>query len=325
MAPSSAPNTDALDVWYWNGLDVLNCYFSVGDDNVAMDTNTQNVIIKNCSFGDGHGVSVGSYTTNVSNVIVDNCSFIGTSNGFRFKSNNTRGGGETTFTYSNVTMKNVSTPFAITSWYPKEPTADPATLVAGTVTSTTPTWKNIVFKNITVTNSDNAGMLYGLPESFVNSVVFDNVKISANTKGMVANFVTGLLFQNCSSITIPNGKGNAIIPYKAETLNGSNIINGINTTTGASTSCNLSMEDVGFTNKFSFYPNPVDGGVFTISTDSGIEKIVIYNLSGAKTKELEGNDSTQQTINVEGFSAGCYLVQIILDNGKINTAKLIKE
>ncbi|TDD98744.1 glycosyl hydrolase family 28 protein [Flavobacterium cellulosilyticum] len=325
MAPSSAPNTDALDVWYWNGLDVLNCYFSVGDDNVAIDTNTQNVKVKNSSFGDGHGVSVGSYTSNVSNLIVDNCSFIGTSNGFRLKSNTTRGGGETSFTYSNVTMKNVSTPFAITCWYPKEPTADPSTLVAGTVTSTTPTWKNIIFKNITATNSDNAGILYGLPESLINSVVFDNVKISANNKGMVTNFVTGLIFQNCSSITIPAGKGNAIIPYKAETVSGSDIINGINATTGASTSCNLSMGDVPFTNKFSFYPNPIKGDNFTISTDSGIEKIVLYTLSGAKIKELNGNDSTQQTIDVEGFSAGCYLVQITLDNGKINTAKLIKE
>lgn len=142
---------------------------------------------------------------------------------------------------------------------------------------------------------------------------------------MVANFVTGLVFQNCSSITIPGGKGDAIIPYKAETVNGSNIINGINTTTGASTSCNLSVGDVSFTNNFSFYPNPVKGGNFTINTDSGIEKIVIYNFSGAKIKELNGNDSTQQTIDAEGFSAGCYLVQIMLDNGKINTAKFIKE
>jgi polygalacturonase len=324
MAPETAPNTDALDVWYWDGLDVLNCKFSVGDDNVAVDSNSQNIKIKNSAFGEGHGVSVGSYTSNVNNVFVDNCSFNGTSNGFRLKSAIDRGGNESTFYYSNVTMINVSTPFAITSWYPKEPTAAPSTLPLGTVTSTTPTWKNITFKNITVTNSDNAGKIFGLPESFVNNVVFDNVKINANS-GMVANFITGLVFQNCSSITIPNGKGNAIIPYKAETVSASNLINGINTTTGASTSCNLSVEDAILTTKFSFYPNPVKGDNFTVNTDSGIEKIVIYNLSGAKMKELIGNDSTQQTINIEDFSGGCYLVQIILDNGKMNTAKLIKE
>ncbi|OOV20362.1 glycosyl hydrolase family 28 protein [Flavobacterium sp. LM4] len=322
IAPETAPNTDALDVWYWDGLDVLNCKFSVGDDDVAVDANSQNIKIKNCAFGEGHGVSVGSYTSNVNNVFVDNCSFNGTSNGFRLKSAIDRGGNETTFYYSNVTMENVSTPFTITSWYPKEPTASPSTLTPGTVTSTTPTWKNITFKNITVNNSATAGVLYGLPESLITNVVFDNVKISAK-KGMVANFVTGLVFQNCSSITIPTG--DAIIPYKAETVNGSNTINGINTTTGAPTSCNLSVEDVNFTNKFSFYPNPVKGNDFTVSTDTGIEKIVIYNLFGAKIKEMKGNDSTQQTINVEGFSVGYYFIQIILDNGKIKTTKFIKE
>jgi polygalacturonase len=294
----------------------------VGDDDVAVDANSQNIKIKNSAFGEGHGVSVGSYTSNVNNVSVDNCSFNGTSNGFRLKSAIDRGGNESTFYYSNVTMINVSTPFTITSWYPKEPTAAPSTLPLGTVTSTTPTWKNITFKNITVTNSNNAGMLYGLPESLITNVVFDNVKISASI-GMTANFITGLVFQNCSSIAIPTG--NAITSYKAESVSGSNVINGINTVTGASTSCNLSVKDAIFTNKFSFYPNPVKGDNFTISTDSGIEKIVIYNLSGAKIKELNGNVSTQQTIDVKGFSAGCYLVQIKLDNGKVSTAKLIKE
>ncbi len=322
LAPETAPNTDALDVWYWDGLDVLNCKFSVGDDDVAVDANSQNIKIKNCAFGEGHGVSVGSYTSNVNNVFVDNCSFNGTSNGFRLKSAIDRGGNESTFYYSNVTMINVSTPFAITSWYPKEPTAAPSTLVPGTVTSTTPTWKNITFKNITVTNSANAGMLYGLPESFITNVVFDNVKISAAT-GMTANFLTGLVFQNCSSITIPSG--NAITSYKAETVSGSNIINGINTTSGVSTSCNLSVEDVTIANSFSVYPNPVKGDNFTINTDSDVEKIIIYNLSGAKVKEVNGNNSTQQIIDVKEFSAGCYLMQIMLHNGKMNTTKLIKE
>lgn len=323
MAPETAPNTDALDVWYWDGLDVLNCKFSVGDDDVAVDANSQNIKIKNCAFGEGHGCSVGSYTSNVNNVFVDNCSFNGTSNGFRLKSAIDRGGNESTFYYSNVTMINVSSPFTITSWYPKEPTADPSTLPLGTVTSTTPTWKNITFKNITVTNSDNAGMIYGLPESLISNVVFDNVKISASS-GMKANFITGMVFQNCSSITVPTG--NAITSYKAESVGGSNVINGINTVTGASTSCTLSLDDVqAATSTFSLFPNPVKGNNFTINTDSGIEKIVIYTLSGAKLKELKGNNSTQQTIDVEGFSAGCHLVQIMLDNGKINTAKLIKE
>jgi polygalacturonase len=227
-APSTSPNTDAVDTWFWNGVDILNCNFSVGDDNVAMDAGSQNITIKDCTFGTGHGVSVGSFTTDVQNVIVDNCTFTDTTNGIRLKSGTDRGGNETTFSYSNITMKNVKYPFYITCWYPKEPTDDPSTLTAGAVTATTPTWKNISFKNITVTNSVYAGIIFGLPESYVNNVVFDNVKIEATKKGMVTNFVNGLVFKNNSSITIPSDRGDAVLNYAAT-------ISGINTTSGVST------------------------------------------------------------------------------------------
>jgi polygalacturonase len=320
-----SPNTDAVDIWYWNGVDIVNCNFSVGDDNVAIDSYTSNINIKDCTFGRGHGVSVGSYTTNSNNVTVDNCTFTGTDNGIRLKSNNTRGGGEHTFSYSNITMTNVKNPFYITSWYPKEPTAAPSTLLPGTVVSNTPSWTDVTFKNITVTGSTNAGIIYALPEAYATNVVFDNVKIAATSKGMVANFVTGLEFKNCSSITIPSGKGAAIIPYKAETVLNSNVINGINITSGVSTSCNLSVNDVKSQNAFSIYPNPVKGEDFTIKTDSSIEKIAIYNLVGEKIQEQNGNKSTEQTVNIKGFAAGCYIIETTLDNGKVNTTKLIKE
>jgi hypothetical protein len=166
-------------------------------------------------------------------------------------------------------------------------------------------------------------VFFGLPESPITNVVFDNVKINAN-KGLVANFITGLVFQNCSSITIPNGAGNAVIPYAAESVSGSNIINGINTTTGVSTSCNLSVDDFDLAQKFSIYPNPVKGDDFTINSDSGIQKILIYNLSGAKMKEQNANDANQLTIDVKGFSAGCYFVQIILSNGRMSRSKFLR-
>jgi polygalacturonase len=118
-------------------------------------------------------------------------------------------------------MTNVPNPIYITSYYPSLPSSassDPAQAV----TSTTPNWKHIVLQNITITGSTNAGILWGLPELYISDIVFDNVKISA-TKGMVANFVTGAVFKNGSSITVSSG--NAITTYKAS-------ITGINTTTG---------------------------------------------------------------------------------------------
>src|ERR1035437_2298210 len=43
IAPSTSPNTDAIDTWYWNGIDITHCNLSEGDDNVAMDSYSHNV------------------------------------------------------------------------------------------------------------------------------------------------------------------------------------------------------------------------------------------------------------------------------------------
>ncbi len=319
IAPSTSPNTDAIDTWYWNGINIVNCNLSEGDDNVAMDSYSQNITIKNCTFGSGHGVSVGSYAINVNNVTVDSCKFNGTTNGIRLKSNRTRGGLDSIFVYSNITMNNVKYPFYITSWYDKEPYPASAQTAAA-ITSTTPLWKNITFKNIVVTNATYGGIIYGLPEMYINNVVFDNVQIAATSKGLVTNFISGLVFKNCSSITIPSSKGQAIVPYAAT-------ISGIDTTTGASTSCSppTTVNDIKVTSSVSCFPNPIKGDNFTINAHYGINKVQIYNMAGEEIKEQNGNLLTQLTVNVKGLPAGFYIVNVTSGNGEVNSLKLIKE
>lgn len=315
-APSTSPNTDAIDIWYWNGVNIINCNLSEGDDNVAVDSYGQNVSIKNCIFGDGHGVSVGSYATNVQNLTVDSCTFTNTTNGIRLKSARGRGGADSTFVYSNITMKNVKYPFYITSWYPTEPYPASAQ-VASALTSTTPSWKNITFKNITATNSTYAGIIYGLPEMYVNNIVFDNVQISATNQGLVTNFVSGLVFKNCSSITVPSSKGAAIIPYNAD-------INGINLTSGVSTSCSTSVDQINAETELSCFPNPLTGSSLTINAGFGIQKVKIYNFTGAEMKEIGGNKLTNLLVNLSDFASGYYIIQVVLENGASNSMKLIK-
>ena len=316
-APSTSPNTDAVDTWYWNGIYIVNCNFSEGDDNVAMDSYSQNVTIKHCTFGSGHGVSVGSYATSVKNVLVDSCSFSGTTNGIRLKSERTRGGADSTFVYSNITMNNVQYPFYITSWYPNEPYPASAQ-VASTVTSTTPSWNNITFKNITVTNSTYAGIIYGLPEMYVNNVVFDNVKINATNQGLIANFVTGLQFKNCSSITIPGGKGNAVVPYAASNT-------GINTSTGGSTSCTVTANEEISNPKLSGFPNPLNGNSFTLISDETISKVKFYTLSGLIVREFNKLISKQTELNLQDLSKGFYIVEVEKENSTKEYLNIVKQ
>lgn len=227
-APSTSPNTDAIDTWYWNGIEIKNCNLSEGDDNVAVDSYSQNISIKNCNMGFGHGVSVGSYTTGVDSVSVDSCTFNYTTNGIRLKSARDRSSVDSVFTYTNITMNNVTNPFYITGFYPKE-TYPASSATTASVTATTPSFRKVLFKNITVTGASNAGIIYGVPELPCQEITFDNVQIAASTKGMIVNFAQGVKF-NCSSISIPSGKGNAIISYSSS-------VSGIDTVSGSSSSC----------------------------------------------------------------------------------------
>ena len=77
-------------------------------------------------------------------------------------------------------MTNVQNPIYITSYYPTLPT-DPTADTAMAVTATTPIWKNITIKNVTVTGStqrrDPLGPAGG---EDLRPSCFDNVKISGH-------------------------------------------------------------------------------------------------------------------------------------------------
>ena len=89
------PNTDGIDMSATNAI-VLNSHISDGDDHIAMGDSgafDKDIVVTNCTFGTGHGVSIGSYTQGgLSNLLVLNCTFSGASTGIRLKSQRGRGG-----------------------------------------------------------------------------------------------------------------------------------------------------------------------------------------------------------------------------------------
>jgi polygalacturonase len=213
-APSTSPNTDGIDLEGTNFL-FDTCNIACGDDNIAIvasHAHSQYIVVQNCTFGVGHGCSIGSYTSNqVDHLTVNNCTFNGTTAGIRIKSSTGRGGVVQYLTYSNLTMTNVVNPIWLSEWYPSDP-ANPTTATVGTVTSTTPTYKHIVLQNITATGATNARAIYGLPEKHISDVVLDNVKINATT-GMNVFYADGIVFQNGSSVTASSGA--AVTTYQA--------------------------------------------------------------------------------------------------------------
>jgi polygalacturonase len=198
---SPPKNTDGVDITA-DGAFFCNNNIACGDDNVVLGGS--NIYVGYSTFGVGHGCSIGSITKNgVNKVTVDHLTMNGTSAGIRMKSGRDRGGVVQNLTYSNITMTNVQNPIYITSYYPTMPT-NPTVDSAQATTATTPYWKDITIKNVTITGSANAGILWGLPESKISNLVFDNVRIQADT-GMVVYHATGIAFANGSTVTPKSG------------------------------------------------------------------------------------------------------------------------
>ena len=208
-------NTDACNINGHNAL-VQDCDISTGDDNFTTGSNTSDIVITNCMYGNGHGVSIGSYTSGgVSNITVVDCTFSNTDCGIRIKSDRDRGGLVRNLTYRNLRMTNVGFPILIYAEYMatnreyralhKLTPEIAASYPAAPVTDRTPMYRDIVFSNITATaqSERRAGLIWGLPEAAVSNVVLQQVNITADKSFGIYN-AQAVRFVDCKIIT-PNG------------------------------------------------------------------------------------------------------------------------
>jgi polygalacturonase len=185
-------NTDACDV---TGKRILiqDCDVSVGDDNYTCGGGTSDVLITNCTYGYGHGVSIGSPTSGgISNFTVINCTFNNTEAGIRIKSDRDRGGFLHNLSYLNLRMTNVDYPILIYASYMTTnrefralnnlTPAIAASYPSNQVISRTPIYRDITFSNLTATvkAGRRAGLIWGLPEMPVNNVLLQRVTITAD-------------------------------------------------------------------------------------------------------------------------------------------------
>ncbi len=217
-APADSPNTDAIDPSASRHVLIAHCRLDVGDDNVAikagrssstLQPTCEDIVITDCTFLHGHGMSIGSETTGgVRNVTVRRCTFQDTENGLRIKSPRGRGGIVENISYSDITMKDVDPAITFTCYYPKIPKTD----AGEAVNATTPIFRNIHISNLTATCPRSAGVIAGLPESPVSDVIVENVHIAA---------AEGLSIRNAQRIQlkqvqVDTKKGLAFLVEKAQ-------------------------------------------------------------------------------------------------------------
>lgn len=204
-SPSSSPNTDGIDPAGDQNVLIENSNISDGDDNIAIKAEdagipTTNVTITNCTFGSGHGVSIGNdLAGGVSGVTVENSTFNGTTNGIRIKSTRTTGGDISGITYKNLTMTKVTNPIWFSGYYPKIPSPDPAQ----PITSTTPNYHNITITNLVATGATDVGDIVGVTELPLTNITLSGVKITAKT-GLVVRNAT-ITATNGTTLTVSSG------------------------------------------------------------------------------------------------------------------------
>jgi polygalacturonase len=189
LAPKS-PNTDAIDPFSSSNIVIDQVFSSVGDDNVAIksgainspgpDAPSMNITITDCTFENGHGLSIGSEIAGgVQNVHAERIHFKGTEQGIRIKSARDRGNDVSNLSFKDITMVDVKTAILITEFYPHA--APEGEVPAAPVGRLTPKFHDITIENVTVTGSNSAGTIVGLPESPVTGLTLKNVHIAART------------------------------------------------------------------------------------------------------------------------------------------------
>jgi polygalacturonase len=219
-APDDSPNTDGINISGKNYL-VTGCKISTGDDNVVILTPSakdwdapvcENFVIRDCAFGFGHGVSIGSFTGGgVRNVLVEDCTFDGTTAVVRMKAARGRGGLVEQVVYRNITGRGARFPIFISSYYPKEP-GHPASDADAAESAAMPRWKNILLENITVTDARNSVILWGLPAQTMSGITLRNVSIASEEGAKVYN-ARGVVFDR---VNINAAKSPALGLYHAE-------------------------------------------------------------------------------------------------------------
>lgn len=183
---SDGPNTDGLNPDSCKNVLIENCFFSTGDDCIAINSGMnedgwrvnkpcENIVIRNCEMEKGHGaIVIGSgMSGGVRNVYVHNCKISGGMQGIRLKSMRGRGGYIENVVIQDITMENLTHEVIQINMFYEFTTVEPR--------STTPSdFRKIYIKNIFGKNNNaEAIKMVGLPEHKMEDIHLENINIES--------------------------------------------------------------------------------------------------------------------------------------------------
>jgi polygalacturonase len=191
----------------------------VGDDNIAIKSGrddpvhpgaaSANMVVRDCTFLHGHGLSIGSETNGgVQNLLAENITFRDTKTAIRIKTNRDKGGLVRDIVYRNIKMFDVGQAILITDYYPRISDKD----APQPIRARTPDIHDITIEHVTAEGAEAAGGLYGLPERPLHDIKLVDVTIKA-AKGMIVRNASATLKGKIEAATGP-----AIIAQEAGSL-----------------------------------------------------------------------------------------------------------
>ncbi|MEJ2542832.1 MAG: glycoside hydrolase family 28 protein [Calditrichaceae bacterium] len=211
-------SSDGIDVDSSIRVQIRNCDIDVNDDCIAIKSGkdedgrrvnrpAEDILVEKCNFRYGHGgVTMGSEMSGgIRKVEIRDC-IVEADNWapIRFKSQPSRGGVVENITYRDIVLKNTRKAFEFNmAWRmvpPLKPPSDPLPVV-----------RDVKIINVSGT-VDKVGDMYGLDDSPIQNVVFENCTINAKTGFEVEN-VKDL---DLSGLTIHVEEGEAIIQKNVE-------------------------------------------------------------------------------------------------------------
>jgi len=195
---SHGPNNDGCNPESSKNVLIKNCYFSTGDDCIAIKSGrngdgrriniaSENIIVQDCIMKDGHGgVVIGSEVSgNVRNVFVEDCTMDSPNleRALRIKTNSLRGGIVENIYMRNCTVGEVSDAVIRVNFQYGE----------GDAGAFTPVAKNIFVSNVTSKKSKYALFLDGYERSPVSNLNIQNCNFDGVREKNFLNHYNGLI------------------------------------------------------------------------------------------------------------------------------------
>ena len=198
---TGGPNTDGLNIDSSKNALIEYCYFNTGDDCICMKSGinedgwrvgkpAENVVIRKNYTNQGHGgVVFGSDTSGgIHNIYAHDNQFHNTDIGIRLKSTRGRGGVVKDLWFENIMMSNIKTQAIrietnYTAWFSSNG-------------GKAPIIRDLHFRSIRCEGAQrDAIRIEGLPESYIDTIEFDDIAINAQ-KGIYANRVKNVQLNN---------------------------------------------------------------------------------------------------------------------------------